>query len=44
MDTELSFNNILCTDEMTKVKEMNRFERSIGEYNGPDFTTLDERI
>jgi hypothetical protein len=23
---------------------MNRFERSIGEYLGPDFTTLDERI
>ena len=44
MDTEIAFNNVLCTDEMKKMRNIPRFERSLGEYNGPDFTTLDERI
>ena len=44
MDTEIAFNNILCADDMSKVKSMQRFERSLSLYNGPDFTTLDERI
>ena len=44
MDTEIAFNTILVTDQMPKVKAMQKFERSIQEYNGPDFTTLDERI
>ena len=44
MDTEIAFNTVLCTDQMQKIKEMPKFERSIQEYNGPDFTTLDERI
>merc|ERR1719223_1144121 len=44
MDTEIAFNNILCADDMSKIKSMPRFERSMNEYNGPDFTTLDERI
>jgi len=44
MDTEIAFNNVLSTDNINKMKDLPRFERSLGEYNGPDFTTLDERI
>jgi hypothetical protein len=44
MDTEIAFNNVLSTDDIQKMKMIPRFERSLGEYNGPDFTTLDERI
>ena len=44
MDTEIAFNTVLVTDQMQKIKSMAKFERSIQEYNGPDFTTLDERI
>ena len=44
MDTEIAFNTVLVTNEMPKIKSMPKFERSIQEYNGPDFTTLDERI
>ena len=44
MDTEIAFNTVLVTDSMQKIKAMPKFERSIQEYNGPDFTTLDERI
>ena len=44
MDTEIAFNTVLVSDQMGKVKAMPKFERSIQEYNGPDFTNLDERI
>ena len=44
MDTEIAFNTVLCTTDMQRIKAIPRFERSLGEYNGPDFTTLDERI
>lgn len=44
MDTEIAFNNVMVADDITRIKSMARFERSIQEYNGPDFTTLDERI
>ena len=44
MDTEVAFNSVLCADDIEAVKKMARFERSLNEYNGPDFTTLDERI
>jgi len=44
MDTEIAFNNVLCTDDLPAIKALARFERSITVYNGPDFTTLDERI
>jgi complement component 1 Q subcomponent-binding protein, mitochondrial len=44
MDTEVAFNNVMCTDDIEGMKKMARFERSLQEYNGPDFTTLDERI
>lgn len=44
MDTEIALNNILASDDVTKLMSMQRFERSLCEYNGPDFSTLDERI
>ena len=44
MDTEISFNNVMTTDNIAAVRKLNRFERQMNEYNGPDFTTLDERI
>ena len=44
MDTEIAFNNVMVTDNMDRVRALQRFERSMNEYNGPDFTTLDERI
>ena len=44
MDTEIAFNTVMVADDMSAAMTMNRFERSMNEYNGPDFTTLDERI
>ena len=44
LDTEISINNALVTSEMDRVRKLPRFQRSINEYIGPDFTTLDERI
>ena len=44
MDTEISVNNVQCTDDIKKMRQMPRFERSLQVYNGPDFSTLDERI
>ena len=44
MDTEIAFNNVVVTHEMDRLKNAHRFERTMQEYNGPDFTTLDERI
>merc|ERR1719183_3185975 len=44
METGIAFNNVMVTKDMQTIKAMPRFERSLGEYNGPDFTTLDERV
>lgn len=44
MDSEIAFNSVMVADDVKKVMAMPRFERSMNEYNGPDFTTLDERI
>lgn len=44
MDTEIAINNVLCSTEIEKIKNLARIERSFKEYCGPDFTTLDERI
>jgi len=44
MDTELAINSIAISDDITKVKSQHRFERQMKQYQGPDFTTLDERI
>lgn len=43
-ETEIAFNNVMVVENMSQVMAMGRFERSMNEYNGPDFTTLDERI
>ena len=44
MDTEISFNSVSVTDDVSQVKSLHRFERQIKGYPGPDFSTLDERI
>ena len=44
MDTEIAFNTVMVADDIKAAMDMPRFERSMNEYNGPDFTTLDERI
>lgn len=44
MDTEISFNNVLVSDDVEGQKKVHRFERSLKGYPGPDFGTLDERI
>lgn len=44
MDTDIQVNNVLCTPEIETLRKMPRFERSLQIYNGPDFSTLDERI
>ena len=44
MDNELQYNYVLSTEEMSKFKKMNRVERQMYHYNGPEFNTLDERV
>jgi hypothetical protein len=44
MDTEISYNNVMTTEDVGETKKLHRFERSIKTYAGPDFSTLDERI
>jgi complement component 1 Q subcomponent-binding protein len=44
MDTEISYNSVQVTDDVDKAKSVHRFERSLVQYAGPDFSTLDERI
>ena len=44
MDTEISLNNVMVTDDINKQKKIHRFERQMRDYPGPDFSTLDERI
>ena len=44
MDTEISFNSMLVSEDIAGQKALHRFERQIKGYAGPDFTTLDERI
>jgi hypothetical protein len=44
VDTEISINNVMQTDDVGAMKQINRFERSWLHYAGPDFQTLDERI
>ena len=44
MDTEISFNNVQVSDNIAEMKKVNRYERNIRFYAGPDFSTLDERI
>jgi len=44
MDTEISFNSVSLSDNVSAQKAKHRFERQISGYPGPDFSTLDERI
>jgi hypothetical protein len=44
MDTEISYNSVLVSDDISAQKNLHRFERQIKGYAGPDFSTLDERI
>lgn len=44
IDSEVTFNNVMMSDDVAKEAELNRFERQLSKYGGPDFTTLDERI
>ena len=44
MDTEISLNNVMVRKTADGQKQINRYERSLRTYGGPDFSTLDERI
>ena len=44
VETEISINNIQYTEDMEKLKKMNRFDRGFEMYAGPDFNSLDERL
>ena len=44
MDTELGINVVQTVDDIEAVKSIHRYERSMRMYQGPEFTTLDERI
>lgn len=44
IDSEVTFNNVQMSDTVHKDAEINRFERQLSQYGGPDFSTLDERI
>ena len=44
MDTEISINNVQVSENVGGQKNINRYERSLRTYGGPDFSTLDERI
>ena len=44
MDTEISINNVQVSKNIVNQKGINRYERSLRAYGGPDFSTLDERI
>lgn len=44
MDTEISINSVMVSDNIGGQKNINRYERSLRSYAGPDFSTLDERI
>lgn len=44
MDTEISINTVMVADNIKEQQLINRYERSMRAYAGPDFSTLDERI
>ena len=43
-DTEVAINNVMYTEELSKMMKISRWERSYAHYAGPDFATLDERL
>ena len=44
VDTEINYNSVQVSSDVTEVKKLHRLERQIKQYAGPDFSTLDERI
>ena len=43
-ETEIAISNVMFTSEISKMKKLTRFERSFNYYNGPEFSSLDERL
>ena len=43
-ETEISITNVMHTNEVSKMRDMHRYERSFNYYNGPEFASLDERL
>ena len=44
VDTEINYNSVMVSADVSQQKSMHRLERQIKQYAGPDFSTLDERI
>ena len=44
MDTEVNYNSVQMSDNLSVDRDLHRFDRQIKNYTGPDFSTLDERI
>jgi complement component 1 Q subcomponent-binding protein len=44
IDSEVTFNNVMMSNDLTRDANLNRFDRQMNHYSGPDFSTLDERI
>lgn len=44
VDTEINYNSVLVSGDVSEQKSLHRLERQIKQYAGPDFSTLDERI
>ena len=44
MDTEVNYNSVMVSNDVTNHLTIHRFERQMKSYIGPDFSTLDERI
>ena len=44
VDTEINYNSVMVSADVSQQKSLHRLERQIKQYAGPDFSTLDERI
>ena len=44
VDTEINFNTVQMSSDVSEQKKLHRLERQIRMYAGPDFSSLDERI
>lgn len=44
VDTEINYNSVQVSNDVSEQKKLHRLERQIKQYAGPDFSTLDERI
>ena len=44
VDTEINYNSVQVSSDVSEQKSLHRLERQIKQYAGPDFSTLDERI